>query len=105
MSNTFKTYYGKVKYLETKEARMNIESIDSGKGFCAKLLRSVGILYILEGRAHTNKGNLKKGDLVKFKPNQKISVFNKSKKPLKIIGIDIPPAKQSEIISFTKHKK
>ncbi len=93
-----KTNYGTIEYFKTKEAGFNIETVKPKKGFKCYLKRSVGILYVLEGKAKFNKGLLKKGDLTKFKPREKIIINNVYNKPFKFIGVDIPPAKKGDIV-------
>lgn len=61
------------------------------------LKRGIAIYYIFEGRGSCGGKPIKKGDLLKIKPGQKINLKNNSKTNLRVITTYMPPYNEANI--------
>ncbi len=94
-----KTKFGKIKFFKTREASFNIETVKPKKKLpTCYLKKNYGYLIIIDGKARSSKGNLKKGDFIKIKPKEKFWIENSSNKNLKYLAVDIPPVKEKDIV-------
>ena len=63
----------------------------------AYLKKGIAIYYVLTGKGLCGKKSIKKGDLLKIKPGQKINLKNNSQKTLQVMTIYIPPYNEANI--------
>ena len=63
----------------------------------AYLKKGIAIYYVLAGKALCGNKSIKKGDLLKIKPGQKINLKNNTKGILQVMTIYLPPYNEANI--------